>query len=104
MHWMPLALAEVEKEKPGFKFFGSDVVCPLITQHKASFSNRTNWAFDCIDYGALPWIYTACDGLGLPPAAPSSLGLHRKRSTGSTRTHACASPHLHSQPAAAERL
>lgn len=52
MHWMPLVLAEVEKEQPGFRFYGSDVVCPLIEQHKTTFANRTNWEFGCLDYGA----------------------------------------------------
>jgi hypothetical protein len=50
MLWMPLVLAEVEREQPGFRFHGSDVVCPLIANHTTTFAHKTNYAFSCIDY------------------------------------------------------
>lgn len=52
MLWMPSVLQEVEKDQPGFKFHGSDVVCSLIEKHQKTFVDKPNWSFSCIDYGA----------------------------------------------------
>jgi hypothetical protein len=54
MFWMPLALQEVEAQKPDFRFMGTDVVCSLIDKHKTNFINHTNWKFDCVDYASQP--------------------------------------------------
>jgi hypothetical protein len=53
MHWMPRVLAEVEEDKPRFKFYGSDVVCDLTAQHTKNFTMKghRNWRFGCHDYG-----------------------------------------------------
>eukprot|EP00775_Hariotina_reticulata_P009451 gene9451-9617_t len=50
MHWMPMVVQEATQARPDFKFMGSDVVCSLVEKHKASFANRTNMQFQCIDY------------------------------------------------------
>jgi hypothetical protein len=46
-------LEQVEKDKPHFKFYGSDVVCDLTAQHTANFTMKghRNLRFGCHDYG-----------------------------------------------------
>jgi hypothetical protein len=52
MLWMPLVLRAHAAATPGFKFYGSDVVCPLIERHRTTFANESSWQFGCNDYGA----------------------------------------------------
>lgn len=54
MAWMPLVLRAVQARRPGFRFQGNDVVCGLIEKHRATFSNESNWRFDCVDYSNEP--------------------------------------------------
>jgi hypothetical protein len=51
MLWMPLVLRAHQASTPGFKFYGSDVVCSLIERHKETFKNESGWSFGCNDYG-----------------------------------------------------
>lgn len=47
--WMPLVLAQLDQAEPGFRYYGSDVACHLIKRHQATYANRTNWQFGCLD-------------------------------------------------------
>ena len=83
MHWMPLALAEIEKDAPGFRFFGSDVVCPLIERHRKNFTAaHPNWKFECLDYGEriAVWVRRGRKGVGVAAAA-AGCGQHTANNT-----------------------
>ena len=86
MLWMPLVLREYQKEVPDFRFYGSDVVCSLIDQHKANYTMEANWQFGCNDYGG--------QGRSARQAAPYVLACFKAASLHSACTHrlACASP------------